>query len=434
MKEYKLLIYSIKLRLLVNTKFQNLIELKLLCLSVLIAMYFLAALFLVSSQGVDAVPCISYDPSTNIITVTCNSATLTDIDNQLNDNTILDKEQSNNGVWLLNAGIIVADKATLYINSTDTTWLKINADGDTEHIIEVYGNLKIDSVKITSWNPNTNDYATIPAYDEDKEPELIPYIIVEGEATGTTDITNSELAYLNYLSYYGGDGSVLKGNHIHDLWFGFYSSGVGDMIIEDNHIHDNTIYGLDPHTKTHDMIIRNNVVHGNGGIGIICSLDCYNITIEGNEVYNNADSGIMFSRNMYNSVARNNHVHDEVKGIFVSASHNNEVYNNTVSDSGDGIYLKAESSNNKIYHNTIINATSNGILVNTGASDNTFTSNTIINATGLGINVDEGSVNNNKFENNNLINSKVAEEEEGEEQQQPSNTVGQNDDDGEEDN
>ena len=380
-------------------------------------------------QSADAGPCITYDPSTNFITVTCNSATLTDIDNQLNDNTILDKEQSNNGVWLLNAGIVVADKATLYINSTDTTWLKINADGDAANGIDVYGNLRIDSVKITSWNPKTNDYAKIPAYDEDKEPELIPYIIVEGEATGTTDITNSELAYLNYLSYYGGDGSVLKGNHIHDLWFGFYSSGVGDMIIEDNHIHDNTIYGLDPHTGTHDMIIRNNVVHNNGEEGIICSLDCYNITIEGNEAYNNADAGIMFSRNMYNSVARNNYVHDEVKGIFVSASHNNEIYNNKVSDSGDGIYLKAESSNNKIYHNTIINATSNGILVNTGASDNTFTSNTIINATELGINVDEDSVN-NRFENNNLINSKVAEEEE----QQPSNTVGQSDDDEEEDN
>ncbi len=381
-------------------------------------------------QSADAGPCITYDPSTNFITVTCNSATLTDIDNQLNDNTILDKEQSNNGVWLLNAGIVVADKATLYINSTDTTWLKINADGDAANGIDVYGNLRIDSVKITSWNLKTNDYAAIPAYDEDKEPELIPYIIVEGEATGTTDITNSELAYLNYLSYYGGDGSVLKGNHIHNLWFGFYSSGVGDMVIEDNHIHDNTIYGLDPHTETHDMIIRNNVVHGNGGIGIICSLDCYNIIIEGNEVYNNADSGIMFSRNMYNSVARNNYVHDEVKGIFVSASHNNEIYNNTVSDSGDGIYLKAESSNNKIYDNTIINATSNGILVNTGASDNTFTSNTIINATDLGINVDEDSVN-NRFENNNLINSKVAEEEE---EQQPSNTVGQSDDDDDEDN
>src|SRR5215208_7488991 len=135
MKGYKLLIYSMKLRLLVNKKFQNLFELKLLCLSVLITMYFFAALFLLSSQGAYSIPCITYDSSTNFITVTCNSASLTDIDNQLNDNTILDKEQpqqqSNNGVWLLNAGIVVADKATLYINSTDTTWLKINADGDT---------------------------------------------------------------------------------------------------------------------------------------------------------------------------------------------------------------------------------------------------------------------------------------------------------------
>src|ERR671914_116164 len=340
----------------------------------------------------DAVPCISYDPSTKIITVTCNSATLTDIDNQLNDNTILDKEQSDNGVWLLNAGIVVADKATLYINSTDTTWLKINADGNAANGIEVYGNLRIDSVKITSWNPATNDYAktdvegTIPR----------PYIMVEREATGTTDITNSELAYLGYegdyktpgLRYNGGHGSLLKGNHIHHLKTGFYSDGVGGIIIEDNHVHDNAVYGLDPHTGTHDMIIRNNVVHGNGEEGIICSLDCYNITIEGNEAYNNADAGIMFSRNMYNSVARNNYVHYEVKGIFVSASNNNEIYNNTV-------------------------------------SDNTFSSNTIINATELGIDVEDSDSVNNKFEKNNLINSKVAEEE-------PSNTVGQSEEEEEE--
>jgi hypothetical protein len=62
------------------------------------------------------------------------------------------------------------------------------------------------------------------------------------------------------------------------------------------------------------------------------------------------------------------------------------------------------------------------ILVNTGASDNTFTSNTIVNATELGINIEDKDSVNNRFENNNLINSKVAEEEE-----QPSNTVGQSD-------
>ena len=393
-------------------KFQKLVELEPLHLTGLIIGSILSTMFLLFSQSSVVAPCITYDSSSNIITVTCSSASLTDINNQLNDDNILSKQQQeSNVIWLLNAGIVVANNAALYINSTDTTWLKINAYGDTANGIDVHGRLKIDSVKITSWNMQTNDYAKTDV--QGKIPR--PYIFVGDDATGTTDIINSELAYLGYegdyrtpgLRYDGGSASLVKGNHIHNLQTGFYSDGVGGMIIEGNLIHDNTIYGLDPHTGTHDMIIRNNVVHNNGEEGIICSLDCYNITIEGNKVYNNSDAGIMFSRNMYNSVARNNYVHNEVKGIFVSASNNNQIYNNTISDSIDGIYVKAEAANNKIYDNTITNAKSNGILVNTGAHDNTFSSNTITNATKFGINVAPDS-NNNIFENNKLINSKVA--------------------------
>jgi mannuronan 5-epimerase len=373
------------------------------------------------NTATNSTACVSYDSTDNTITLTCSSASLTDINNQLNDDTILDRQQqqqSDNGVWLLNAGIIIAEDAALYINSTDTKWLKIVSDGNTPNRIAVYGSLKIDSVKITSWNPEINDYAITDT--QGKIPR--PFIIVEDEATGTTDITNSEIAYLGYaaqlkednyarrsgLAYNGGDGSFISGNNIHHNMFGFYSKGVGDMILKDNNLHDNYVYGFDPHTGTHDMIIRNNTVHDEGHIGIICSLDCYNITIEGNEVYNNTDVGIMFSRNMSDSVARNNYVHDETICIFVSQSHNNEVHNNKVSDCKNGIYLRDESSNNKIYDNTIINATSNAILINTGASDNRVSSNTIINATKFGINVEDSDSVSNRFENNKLINSKVA--------------------------
>ena len=133
------------------------------------------------------------------------------------------------------------------------------------------------------------------------------YIIVNDDATGTTDITNSEIAHLGYESgygggrtgvrYEGGDGSTIGGNNIHDLYFGFYSKGVGGMTIENNYNHDNIHYGLDPHTGTHEMIIKNNTVHDNGSIGIICSLDCYNITIENNSVYNNTKMGIRRNQN-----------------------------------------------------------------------------------------------------------------------------------------
>ena len=149
--------------------------------------------------------------------------------------------------------------ATLYINSTDTSWLKLNADGKTAYPILVSGSLKIDSVKVTSWNPNTNDYALSDDSDRDGRDVQIgtprPYIRIEAEATGTTDIANSEIAYLGYeagygagrtgLRYEGGDGSIIKGNNIHNMWFGFYSKGVGGIVIEDNYIHHDGHYGLD---------------------------------------------------------------------------------------------------------------------------------------------------------------------------------------------
>ena len=333
--------------------------------------------------------CYTYNPIARVITVSCGSATLTDIYNHLHGNNILSK-QSPDGVWLLNAKLVIAKGATLNIDSKDTKWLKISPSGGTTgssasplpNSIDVHGTLKIDSVKITSWNSLTNNYAITNGTRHDlgvgKSDATVsgaarPFITVEKDATGTTDIINSEIAYLGYekgsfsgvgtagLNYYGGDGSILRGNNIHHLYFGFYSSGVGRIVIENNQVHHNTIYGLDPHTSTHDMIIRKNVVHDNGQFGIICSLNCNNITIENNEIYHdgnkNTGAGIMFSRNMVNSIARNNIVHDEVSSaISISESHNNQIFNNTISNSGGGINLK-NSTSNKIYDNTIINCT-----------------------------------------------------------------------------
>jgi parallel beta-helix repeat protein len=348
--------------------------------------------------------CITYNPEEKVITITCKSANMTDINNQLNDPDVLHKETTN-GVWLLNAGIIIEEDATLYINSTDTSWLKIAADGETAYPILVSGSLKIDSVRISSWDPNTNDYAlTEDSHREGIEVEVgtpRPYIRIEEEATGNTDITNSELAYLGYegglgagrsgLRYDGGDGSIIRGNNIHNMWFAFYSDGVGGIVIENNHIHHNGHYGLDPHTGTHDMIIRNNTVHDNGAIGIICSVDCHNITIENNKVYNNTNMGIMFSRNMSDSVARYNTVSNEEQGIVISESHNNEIYNNTVSDSGSGIDIDEDSSENVVYNNTIINIPdpSEALHLRDGASEqNTHHSNTLITINGERISLD----------------------------------------------
>jgi hypothetical protein len=63
-----------------------------------------------------------------------------------------------NKVWILNSSLVIASNASFAINSSDTRWLKIYSDGTQAHSIKIYGNMTVDSVKITSWVPAENDY------------------------------------------------------------------------------------------------------------------------------------------------------------------------------------------------------------------------------------------------------------------------------------
>ena len=130
----------------------------------------------------------------------------------------------------LNANITINKGATLTIDPTDTTWLKIIADGRTlAYGIHVLGSLKIDSVQLTSWNPETNYYAMSNGSRESSGPATKacgnncpiavkdklthhgaprPYIRIESSATGTTNITNS---YIGYIGYEGGWGKMTPG-------------------------------------------------------------------------------------------------------------------------------------------------------------------------------------------------------------------------------
>ena len=324
--------------------------------------------------------------------------------------------------------MIISKGATFHIDSTDTKWLKINSKVDRSsgpkiglaYIIDVFGSLKIDSVRRTSWDP-TNYYAKTNGSRTGTDMFILgaprPSIIVDTDATGPTEITNSKIAYMGFeagkhkadsgLSFYGGDGSILRNDNIHHVYFGLYTFGVGHMIIENNIIRNTGHYGIDPHTGTHDMIIRNNTEYDNNGSGIICSLNCYNILIENNKVHDNAENELDLSRNMTNSIARNNIVYNEPSGIFVSQSHNNQIINNTISKSGIGIEVGSGSSNNKIVGNTISNSITEAILIHTDSSVNTFTSNKIVSSTPQGLKIIQDSTSkNNAFANNQIVTSR----------------------------
>jgi parallel beta-helix repeat protein len=98
---------------------------------------------------------------------------------------------------------------------------------------------------------------------------------------------------------------------------------------------------------------------------------------------------------MSDSIARNNIVSNELRGIIVSESHNNEVYNNTVSSSGSGIEIDEDSYDNTIYENLMINIPNQDdalFIENGAASQNTFYSNILLDSDGNRIDLGENNM------------------------------------------
>ena len=386
----------------------------------------LVPLLLISISVSDAsAACITYSSSTRTITVSCTTTThLTTVNSAINNVNVLKKEST--GVWLLAANLVVSKGANLVIDSTDGTWLKIRSDGSSAYGLKNSGTLTINSVKITSWNTATNNYASQGSSGSTPR----AHIVTLNGATGKTNILNSEIAYLGYdksgghgLDYYGGaTGSLIQNNHIHHLWRAFYSSGVGGITFTKNVVHDSIEYGIDPHSGTHDMYITYNKVYNNNH-GIICSVMCYNMHITNNEVYNNQKDGIFLNAGSHHSTIANNIIHNENVAIELPSLSYSSVYGNTITDSKYGIEIETDigssyerdgrcgsigcvSINNNIHHNRI-KASIMGIYVKNGASSNTFAANTIDAANGdRGIVVDGSKTSNNIFKDNHISNAK----------------------------
>lgn len=362
----------------------------------------LSFFLLFSYQDTSTTSCLEFQQDKRTIEISCGNANIRDLYNTFGPSIIKNESQK---VWVLNANVRIKDDATLYINSTDTLWLKINSTSGSAYSIISEGNLRIDSAKITSWDTVSENYAKIS--NQGTEPRS--FIRVE-KGTGTSDISNSELGYLGYngskssgLSFYSGSGSKISNNRIHDLWNGFYSASVENITIENNQFYDNIIYGIDPHSATHDLAILENKVYNNGWHGIICSKHCYNITIDSNRVFGNAQTGIILHGNTTNSTVAENMVYDNKQDqiSLQNSADNNRIYNNILGGGTSDVEI-AESSNNNVYGNTIRNAYYN-IFIHNGSSGNQIESNEIIDAYNYTVYVRDANSTGNIFSKNRIL-------------------------------
>ena len=230
-----------------------------------------------------------------------------------------------NAVWKLDANIRVVDGGSLMLHGTaiggDVNELRLKSENtlDPNAFVEIradYGQIDIQSTKITSWDSAANG--------PDTEYEVFGRAYVRARSRlsvdGTPlesrmDITSSDIGYLGYdgseaygisLKVVGDPGpgfelfeqadiyGDIRDSYIHHNYYGIYSFGAYGAVWSGNEVAFNVVYGIDPHDDSDWLLIENNFVHHNGSHGIIGSKRTDHLTIRNNmSSYNGTGHGIM---------------------------------------------------------------------------------------------------------------------------------------------
>jgi parallel beta-helix repeat protein len=359
--------------------------------------------------------CVLYDNSTRTIRICgLDALSLTEVNSVINDPTILSLGPSK--VWFLNSNIKVENRATLFLNSSDISWLKINSTAGIAYSIISEGNLLIDNIKITSWNSTANLETRLDTIETPRA-----YLWVPQNASGQMNITNSDLSYLGNakfdsdgtesghttgVSYSSGDGSIIKNSTLSYNYRGSYATHVSNMIFANNTVANSYQYGYHPRSGAANLQIYGNVIYKSGSHGIICSVLCRDLLIEDNLLYNNSGNGIMLDQLVGNSTVSGNIIYDnDHGGIVIWNSSDNTVVNNLVDDNAYGIIVASSSSNNDIRENIIRTSEENGIFLYDNSTSNLFEENKILQSVGSGIYIRDQSTRDNRFILNTIMKS-----------------------------
>lgn len=134
---------------------------------------------------------ISFDG--NVIQIS-SIETLTTVNSTLDNSSLI--EQLDTKEWLLKVPINIQTTGTLYINNTDTNWLKLSSlNNDNPAYINIVGTAIFDDVNISGWNSTVNTYP--PDSDSNRS-----YIKVNGINSSFKSI-DTDYSYIGYTGQQG---------------------------------------------------------------------------------------------------------------------------------------------------------------------------------------------------------------------------------------
>lgn len=338
---------------------------------------------------------VRYDGDTRTIVLSKGSGvTLAALSRALDNAEVLQEVAS--GEWLLGANLRIQKGATVEIAAPEVRWLKLRSEGKRFASIRVLGGgLAFTNTCISSWDTERN------SFDENYR-DGRSFIVARDGATMT--VHGSEVRNLGYnadesfgLAWRLADtrGEIVD-SYVAYNYYGLYTYQVNDFVIRRNQVHNNVLYGLDPHTGSQRLVIENNLVHDNGKHGIILAEECSDSVVRNNVVYGNRHHGIVLYQKSNNTLVEGNSSYGNAEqGINVNDASGNTIRNNIVyGNLADGIGVGQQSSKNKLVANDVYANHKDGVTFYSEATDNALLENKIYDNGRYGVYVkSEGDMN-----------------------------------------
>jgi parallel beta-helix repeat protein len=319
-----------------------------------------------------------FDPAQNAVVLSAGQGvTLPALAQALGNPDLLREEAP--GEWLLGADLAVLPGTSVQIAAPATRWLKLLSTAGRYASVKAFGGgIDVNGACVTSWDPVTGRADTETADGRS-------YLLARDGAQ--MNIDHAELRYLGHgeVESYGlswrteGTTGKITNSLVSHNYFGIYTYEVGGLVVADNEIHDNQLYGIDPHTGSHSLTIERNVVHDNGKHGIILAEDCVDSVIRDNTVYRNNHHGIvLYLRSDRNTIEGNDSFANAAQGININESNDNVIRGNRVYDNTEsGIGITQTSQNNLVEDNQSRGNKQDGIRVVSEAALTTLRANTL---------------------------------------------------------
>ncbi|AKB79323.1 Cell surface protein [Methanosarcina horonobensis HB-1 = JCM 15518] len=150
-----------------------------------------------------------------------------------------------------------------------------------------------------------------------------------------------------------------------------------------------------------DNVIFQNRLSNGGGIGIAC---CGGGNLVSDNDIVNCSTGIDIYDTQGRTVLSDNRIKDCDYGIYLILVFDSRVYNNTISNSNRGVFLRENSQSNELFNNTITSSNESGIYLLDYSTDNRIYNNYFNNTLNVKAENSEGNIwNTTKTSGQNIV-------------------------------